>query len=473
MNRLMPKRLATRLSLVVAGGLLLSLGAATGFYLADRQRAVETTVESGAQACLTALSGALLSQPASGRQALLQSWTEAGIGLAVHRPDRPPPPDRLMDGFPPDFDGPPDFGDRPPPPRRGPPGDGPPPFDPMGFGARGGGPPDDPYRLGPSRTAPQPPREFGESVLTVSQTLPDGSALTLPARWPAGMSSLDLSVWIALSLVGLAAMLLSLWAVRRALEPLGRLAAAADAISGDLTAAPLPETGPEELSRTAAAFNRLFDRLRRAVAGRSRVFAALSHDLRTPLTRLRLRAELMEDDEIRARTLSDLDEMQSLVQSALAYARDQAVVETPGPVDLGAQLSGLAAGMKSLGRAVEYRGPASALLTAGPGSLQRVFGNLVENALRHAGNARIGLAAEDGVLVATVEDDGPGIPDDQLSKVLEPFYRIESSRNRETGGAGLGLAVVDELVRGMGGTLALANRAPHGLIVTIRLPRQR
>lgn len=265
-------------------------------------------------------------------------------------------------------------------------------------------------------------------------------------------------------------LLITLIAVRIAARPLSRLAEAAERLGEDLDRPPLPEDGPREVRAAAAAFNAMQDRLRRLFAERTRILAAVSHDLQTPITRLRLRAELTDDESLRERMLDDLAAMQALVEEGLAYAGSVAAPrEEMLPTDVDALLASLVADYADAGSAVTLAGHVGQALPTQPRSLRRLLGNLVDNALKFGGRAEIGVAREEGGIVITVGDRGPGIPESELDKVFEPFYRVEGSRSRETGGTGLGLAIARQLAERLGAELRLQNRAGGGLEARVAL----
>ena len=264
---------------------------------------------------------------------------------------------------------------------------------------------------------------------------------------------------------GLAVILLSVMAVAYAARPLRTLAEAAQRLGRDVGAPPVPESGPREVRAAARAFNEMQTRLRRFIEDRTQMTAAISHDLRTPITRLKLRAEFVDDDEQRAKMLADLDEMEAMIASTLAFARDDAARERRVPVDVAAMLASLAADFGAV-----YSGPDRLMLQAGPVGLKRAFANLLENAQAYAGDAHVTLSETRAGVEVTVEDEGPGIPDGELEQVFAPFYRLEHSRNRETGGTGLGLAVARSAIRAHGGDIRLANRPSGGLRAAITLP---
>jgi signal transduction histidine kinase len=268
----------------------------------------------------------------------------------------------------------------------------------------------------------------------------------------------------------------SVWAVRRATQPLAMFAQAAERLGRDMDAPPLSPgrnqtfPGPLEVERAAHAFNRMQEQLQRFVRQRTQMLAAISHDLRTPLTRLRLRAELIDDEEQQRKTIADLDEMAAMIEAALAFARDQSAVERAGPLDLAVLLQTVCEEAADGGADATYQGPPHAAFVGRPGALKRAFANLVDNAVEYGRAARVGLEAGEGQLCVCIDDDGPGIPEAELERVFEPFARLEGSRSRNTGGVGLGLALVRAAIGAHGGTVTLVNRAQGGLRARVRLP---
>ncbi|MEK9662234.1 MAG: ATP-binding protein, partial [Alphaproteobacteria bacterium] len=223
------------------------------------------------------------------------------------------------------------------------------------------------------------------------------------------------------------------------------------------------------------AFNAMQERLSRFIGDRTRLLAAISHDLRTPITSLRLRAEFIDDEETRAKVLETLDEMARMAEATLAFARDDAAAEETRPVDLAALLQSLADDLADLGHDVTCAEAPALAYRCRPVALKRALRNLIENAVRYGDRARISLAATpEGPRIA-IEDDGPGIDPAALERVFEPFVRLEESRSRETGGVGLGLAIARSIVRAHGGELSLVNRSDAagkvaGLTATVALP---
>lgn len=300
--------------------------------------------------------------------------------------------------------------------------------------------------------------------LQVHLRLSDGSPLTIDMR---PMSGAPLSRWLLLVLaLQLAVLVACCWlAVRLATRPLHQLAVAADTLGPDLKAARLPEDGPSEVSRAARAFNAMQDRIATYMTERMQILAAISHDLQTPITRMRLRVDVMDDDEQGAKLRQDLHEMESLVKEGVTYARTlHGATEVPCRVDPDALLDSLVCDYVDAGQAVSLEGRLGVSLMTRPQALRRILGNLVDNALKFGGTAEITASTlPGGQTLITVLDRGPGIPAESLEAVFEPFYRLEASRNRDTGGTGLGLAIARQLAMAMDATLTLHNRPGGGL----------
>jgi len=335
-----------------------------------------------------------------------------------------------------------------------------------------GGPP--PAGEPPPEDRPPPggmtARRF-DRVFDVTITLPDGDTAVFRTLAPRSGPRLPRFIFVEL---GVLALLLSavLYAVTRTItRPLDDLARAADEVGRGATTTPLKERGARELLRATRAFNSMQERLRRYLDSRTQVLAAMSHDLRTPLTRLRLRVESIDDDDLRQRCVEDLDEMSNMIRGALGVFRGLNDEETAVPVDINALARELQRQHAELGGEVTIVGEAQSPYTAKPLALKRCLGNLVQNAIRHGVRATIRI--EDGKqLLLRVLDEGPGIPNDMLDKVFEPFFRLEHSRNRDTGGTGLGLSIARDIAQAHGGTLTLLNRTEGGLEATLALPRE-
>jgi signal transduction histidine kinase len=279
----------------------------------------------------------------------------------------------------------------------------------------------------------------------------------------------------AFLLMTLAAAVLTLWAVRRLTAPVRTLAAAAEALGRDVNAPPLPEGGPLEVAKASAAFNTMAARIRRFVRDRTELLTAIGHDLRTPITRLKLRAEFVEDDEQRRKMLADLEELEAMVSATLAFGRDASTGEPVSALDLAELLRTIldeaADARPEAAERLSYQGPPHLIVQARPLALKRAVANLVSNAVNYGGSATIRLQVPiGGLILVDVEDHGPGIPVQELERVFEPFHRGEPSRNRETGGVGLGLPIARNILRAHGGDIVLSNRPRGGLKATITLP---
>ncbi len=257
----------------------------------------------------------------------------------------------------------------------------------------------------------------------------------------------------------------------RLTQPLKELAQAAAALGrGELTAK-LEEKGPREVLDTIRAFNDMQERLSRFVLDRTKMLAALGHDLRTPITTLRLRAEFIEDEEVRQKILQTLDEMFEMAEATLSFAREEAAQEKTRLVDVGALISTVCDDLTDTGFPVECADTGSFTIRCRPSGLKRAFRNILENAVAYGLRARVFIEHRRGGDVAvSIDDDGPGIPCHDMERVFSPFVRLENSRNADTGGVGLGLAIARSIVRNHGGDITLQNRPEGGLRVTITLP---
>ena len=305
----------------------------------------------------------------------------------------------------------------------------------------------------------------------VGVELPDGTMIAgrveggpRPWFWGGPWLMALMTAFICVSVLGL-------WAARALAAPLSSFAKAAENFSVDGGAEPLPERGPEEIRSVARALNRMHERIARLMSDRTRMLAAISHDLRTPITRLRLRAEFIEDEGNRKRMLIDLDQMRSMLESVLSLLRNDRKVEAVTLVDIASTLQLIADQFGDMGHVVHYDGPASATAAARPDDLHRGITNLVENAVRFGAEVTIRLDVSGTTLVIDVEDDGPGISDARKQEMLEPFVRGDDARTMdESTGFGLGLSIARAIALAHGGELSLHDREPHGLIVRMQLP---
>ncbi|WP_161958766.1 ATP-binding protein [Ferruginivarius sediminum] len=256
-------------------------------------------------------------------------------------------------------------------------------------------------------------------------------------------------------------------------RPLKVFAAAAARLGTDVNAPPLPMRGPKEVRQATAAFNEMQDRLRRFVQDRTQMLAAIAHDLRTPVTRLRLRAEFTEDPEEQAKTLADLNQMERMITSTLAFARDDAAAEERVEIDLACLLDSVCGDFADVGHKVEWRADEPASFTGRPNALRRALTNLVDNAVKYGEPVAATMAGCDDGYLITIDDNGPGVAEAHLDDVFRPFFRTDTARDDPRGGSGLGLTVARDIVQAHGGRITLINRPEGGLRQDIWLPRGR
>jgi len=301
--------------------------------------------------------------------------------------------------------------------------------------------------------------------------LRDGTLVTFDSRQPAQTEGWPYRLLLSLAVLLVAVVALALVAVRWATRPLNALADAADELGRNIHRPPLEVKGPLEVARAARAFNTMQARLAGYIRDRTRVLAAMSHDLKTPVTRLRLRAELLEDPQLRAKFTRDLDEMESMVGATLDFLRGQESGERVQPVDVTALLESLQADMAEMRGPVRIEGSAKTPYPGRPQALKRCLANLLENSVKYGKSARVVVDDSDARLEIRIQDEGPGLPETELEKVFQPFYRVEGSRSRESGGTGLGLTIARGIAEAHGGALDLRNRPEGGLEAVLALPR--
>ena len=308
------------------------------------------------------------------------------------------------------------------------------------------------------------------AMLNGSVTLADGTFLNFTLVAAGGglpepvHSALLSTTLMALGVVAVASVLL-----RSLIRPLRHLAAAADAIGLGPKVA-VAETGPEEVRHVAQAFNGMQARISRLIDDRTLALAAVSHDLRTPITRLRLRAGFLRDPEMQAAIDADLQEMDAMIEATLAYLRGDNETEPKRVVDLAALLSTLTDNLCDAGKQAIYAGPQHMPVCIHPSAIRRAFANLVGNAVTYGGSAHVTATPMATGIFVRIEDTGPGIAPDDLDRVFEPFQRLENSRNRGTGGVGLGLAIARQAIEKDGGSIRLTNRMQGGLCAEVFLP---
>lgn len=316
------------------------------------------------------------------------------------------------------------------------------------------------------------PVEGAGLLYDVSVRFPNGYRTVFRlARQPWG-APLSRGLVLNLALLVLV-MVVALYVTARSItRPLSELAAAADKLGRDTRQPKLEEKGARELKNAARAFNTMQERLRRYLDSRTRVLAAMSHDLKTPLTRLRLQVETLDDPQAQARFGKELDEMESMVRGALALFRGLDDDEARTPMDVNELLGTLQSELAEMGGKVKIEGRALRRLTCKPQALKRCLTNLLDNAVKFGGGATIRVE-EEAALIIRVRDEGPGIPPEEIERVFEPFYRVESSRNRDTGGTGLGLSIARDIAQAHGGSLVLRNLPEGGLEALLVLPLDR
>ncbi len=310
----------------------------------------------------------------------------------------------------------------------------------------------------------------GFYTLIIALPLQDGhwvvvAAPARPLATPPGTFAI-----VALSLFVVAVVAVAMVVAARMTRPLRTLGEAAERLSRDLDAPPLRETGSREMRKATAAFNTMQERLRGMVDDRSLMLAALSHDLRTVITRLRLRAEDIDDEVQRAKALEDLSDMEVMLKESLDAARGETSREPRQKVDLAALVRSLADDLADAGRAVTFAGPERLVLHCRPVALRRALSNLIDNAIRYGGGADLVLRQDGATAVIEVGDRGPGIPEAAREAMFRPFMRGDPSRNRATGGTGLGLGVARSILRAHGGDVVLADREGGGLLARVTLP---
>ena len=319
-----------------------------------------------------------------------------------------------------------------------------------------------------------PPRERDPAFIppkcrVVTLQLTDGTPLRLALDSPAvahnGVLAVD-PLFLTLLVVAIA--ILAYIVARMASAPLQRLADAAAALGDDLQGAPMPVTGPFEVRRAAEAFNAMQKRLQRHLGERTQMLAAITHDLQTPVTRLRLRLENVTDETLRERLIADLGAMQALIREGLELARSAESAEQRAALDLDSLLESIVEDAAEAGADVHFEQPSGAVLMLRPLAMHRLFSNLVDNAVMYGQSARVRVEQAGQDVEVRIRDSGPGLAEDELEAVFDPFVRLETSRSRQTGGAGLGLTIARALAEKDGATLHLRNHPQGGLEAIVR-----
>ncbi|OGA55445.1 MAG: hypothetical protein A3F74_14815 [Betaproteobacteria bacterium RIFCSPLOWO2_12_FULL_62_58] len=328
-----------------------------------------------------------------------------------------------------------------------------------------------PGSFGPGSFGPGMHRLAGVSFV-VQVRLKDGTLVTFDSRQPSEVVNWPYRLLLSLTVLLVVVLAVTLVAVRWVTRPLKTLAEAAQNLGEDINRPPLDEKGPLEVRRAAHAFNTMQEKLARFIRDRTRIFTAMSHDLKTPITRLRLRAEMLEDPELRAKFVKDLEETESMVSATLDFMRGLEYQEPAQPLDVMALLESLQEDTREVGGEVRIEGDARTPYHGHPQTLKRCLGNLIDNAVTYGKAATISVEDSAGQLRICVRDEGPGIPEGELERVFEPFHRLEGSRNRGTGGTGLGLTIARNIARAHGGELVLRNVPTGGLEAVLTLPRR-
>jgi len=309
------------------------------------------------------------------------------------------------------------------------------------------------------------------SKIIVSVIYEDGDKIQFEVKSPHRHVDVITNVLLVVVFIITCIYILSFVITRQIIKPINYFSNASSRFSTDIDAPALDEFGPVEIRNAAIAFNTMQQRIRRFVSERMQIIAAISHDLRTPLTRLRLRVESVGDEQLQKKLLRDITEMQSMMDSTLSFARDDAAVEEKTTVDLATLIKSICDDEADAGNQVQYSGPEHHNYYCRPTAMRRVMNNIIGNSIKYAGAAQVSLVINENSILIEIVDNGPGIADAQLENVFAPFYRIEASRNNETGGTGLGLTVARTIVRAHGGEITLTNttKADAGLCVNITL----
>ena len=463
--KLLPRTLFGQILLTLLGGLMLANGVGLWLVLDDRVR-LSRQVRSEYAAARVAESVALIDDTApAGRARLLRLLESPSTVLSLNEPwyERATPVDDNFEVF---------AGkvaeriagryvhqvitlDRQLPPPAGAEGDAP--------------------RLRP----PPPPPPFLARLLaspkaanvSTQARLNDGSVVTFRYSPPPAAAERPLRIIGSLLLVAVAVSLLSVLVVRRLTRPLTLFTRAADGLARDLEQAPLAVSGPREVAGAARAFNRMQRALRALVQTRAQALAGVSHDLRLPITRVRLRLEQLPEGVVRDAIERDLAEMETLIDDTLAFLRAGDSSEAASPTRLDALVESVADDIAALGADIEVTGSVARPVTLRPTITRRCLANLMDNARRYgSGPIKVTLSASDAEARVDIDDSGPGMPEAELEHVFEPYVRLESSRARHTGGSGLGLAIARAIARAQGGDITLSTRPEGGLRASLVLP---
>lgn len=312
---------------------------------------------------------------------------------------------------------------------------------------------------------------FGGACESLNIHLRDGAELrlsVLPPRSALIVGDTDLRMLVVLFMISIA--VLAYLVARMTTRPFKQLAQAAQDLGQDINRPPLDLTGASEIRQASAAFNAMQARIRQYIFQRTQMLAAITHDLQTPLTRMRLRLEKVSDGELQERLIGDLSAMQEMVREGLVLARSMDTTEAMQMLDLDSLLGSVCDDASDAGQQVTLEGKASMAVLGRPMDLRRCLGNLIDNAVKYGRDARVCVDRVNGTARVRIRDSGPGIPRSELGRVFDPFYRVETSRSRESGGTGLGLTIARNITEQHGGSITLTNHPEGGLEVTLMLP---
>jgi signal transduction histidine kinase len=462
MTRLFPRSLFGQTLLILLAGLIVSHGIGSWIYTADREQAVRAVGGFATAQRIANLTRLIQEAPREARPRIVAALTDQGFRVSLSA-EAPPIPktdgdatvaeaiegylvDRLSLGS----------GRQP-----------------RVWASAVEGPPFGPWHMMMPH-GPMMMRGFGAfggfRDLQVAIPLADGPWLTFATGLPIAGPAYSAQFLVAMAIMAIIILGVSVWAVRRVTKPLASLAIAAQRLGQDVSAPPMPEVGTVETRQAARAFNDMQMRLRNLIDNRTRLLAAISHDLRTPLTLLRLRAETVENAQERDKMLSTIAEMDAMIGATLQLARDQSTGEPRRPTDLAALLQSVVDDMRDAGFPVCLKPAEPVIHLCQPAALKRAIRNLLDNAVKYGKSGTVAMRRASLAIEIDIDDEGPGIPQEELTRVLEPFYRLDESRSRETGGVGLGLAIAQSIVQTHGGSLTLSNRPEGGLRVRLSLP---
>jgi signal transduction histidine kinase len=461
MTRFLPQSLFGQTLLVLLAGLLVSHAVGSWIYTADREQAVRAVGGFATAQRIANLTRLIQEAPRESRPRVVAALSDQGFRVSLSA-QAPPVPiaggdaavadaikgylvDRLSLGAA---------------------------RQPRVWASTAEGPPFGPWHMMMPH-GPMMMRGFGGFAfrdLQVTIPLVDGAWLTFATGLPAGGPAYSAQFLLSMAIMAIIILAVSVWAVRRVTKPLAALATAAERLGRDVSAPSLPEAGTIETRQAARAFNDMQMRLRNLIDSRTRLLAAISHDLRTPLTLLRLRAETVENAQERDKMLSTIAEMDAMIGATLQLARDQSADEPRRPTDLTSLLQSVVDDMRDTGFSVRLQPAEPIIYACQPAALKRAVRNLLDNAVKYGKSGTVEIRRASKAIEINIDDGGPGIPQPELTRVLEPFYRLDESRSRDTGGVGLGLAIAQSIVQAHGGTLTLSNRPNGGLRATIALP---